>query len=137
MSILKDLRPLSTGEAATFCHVSQVAIYKWIKEGKLKAHQTPGNHHRIQVVDFIKFLKRYGMPIPEELLTPSKQRILIVDDEPGVIGFITRALQDMDGDYQIASALDGYTAGEKVTNFRPHLIILDLRMPGMDGLRHS
>lgn len=129
----KDLRPLSTGEAAVFCHVSQVAIYKWIKEGKLKAYKTPGNHHRVQIVDFIKFLKKYGMPIPEELLTQSKPRILIVDDEPGVIGFITRILQDMEEDYQIASALDGYAAGEKVTSFHPDLIILDLRMPGLDG----
>ena len=129
----KDLRPLSTGEAARFCHVSQVAIYKWIKEGKLKAYKTPGNHHRIQVVDFVKFLERYGMPVPEGLLTQSKPRILIVDDEPGVIGLITRILRSIDEDYEVTSALDGYAAGEKVTTFHPDLIILDLRMPGMDG----
>lgn len=129
----KDLRPLSTGEAAVFCHVSQVAIYKWIKEGKLKAYKTPGNHHRIQVVDFVKFLERYGMPVPEGLLTQSKPRILIVDDEPGVIGLITRILRSIDEDYEVTSALDGYAAGEKVTTFHPDLIILDLRMPGMDG----
>lgn len=129
----KDLRPLSTGEAAVFCHVSQVAIYKWIKEGKLKAYKTPGNHHRIQVVDFVKFLERYGMPVPEGILTQSKKRILIVDDEPGVIGLITRILHSIDEDYEVTSALDGYGAGEKVTSFHPDLIILDLRMPGMDG----
>lgn len=129
----KNLRPLSTGEAAVFCHVSQVAIYKWIKEGKLKAYKTPGNHHRIQVVDFVKFLERYGMPVPEGLLTQSRKRILIVDDEPGVIGFITRILRSIDEDYEVSSAFDGYGAGEKVTSFHPDLIILDLRMPGMDG----
>ena len=41
----------------------------------------------------------------------------------------------MDGEYELATASDGFEAGIKTATFRPDLLILDLVMPNMDGVR--
>ncbi len=45
---MPDSRDLiSTGEAAALCSVTPDTVLKWIRSGKIKAHRTPGGHHRI------------------------------------------------------------------------------------------
>ena len=63
-------KPLTTGDIANYCHVSSVAVLKWIKAGKLKAYRTPGGHHRISLEEFRAFLEKYRMPIHEEFFHP-------------------------------------------------------------------
>lgn len=58
--------------------------------------------------------------------------ILLVDDEPSTLLLIRKILQ-ADG-YQIVQALDGLDALERVAEFRPDLILLDVVMPNMDGM---
>jgi two-component system OmpR family response regulator len=60
------------------------------------------------------------------------RRILVVDDEPHIVNFLRAGLED-EG-FAVATAEDGETALEQVDRFHPHLVILDLMLPGMDGL---
>ncbi len=62
----------------------------------------------------------------------AKARILVADDEPAVRTALERALK-VDG-YEIELAIDGTAALEKVASGRPDAIVLDILMPGMDGL---
>ena len=124
-------KPLTTGEAGKYCYVTHVTIIEWIKQGKLKAYRTPGGRYRIQPNDLVEFLNRYEMPVPEEL--QSETRILVIDDEPSVVQFIIDALQN--GNYEFASALNGYEAAKQIIEFKPHVVILDIRMPGVDGIQ--
>jgi two-component system alkaline phosphatase synthesis response regulator PhoP len=59
-------------------------------------------------------------------------RILLVDDEEDIIEFLKYNLEK-EG-YKVASATDGKQAIKKALNFDPHLIILDVMMPEMDGI---
>ncbi len=59
-------------------------------------------------------------------------KILIVDDEEDILEFVSYNLSK-EG-YQIDVASDGPTAIDKVEKFVPDLIILDIMMPGMDGI---
>jgi len=124
-------KPLTTGEAGKYCNVTHVTIIKWIKQGKLKAYRTPGGRFRIQPSDLIEFLHRYEMPVPEEL--QSKTRILVIDDEPSVVQFIIDALQTEN--YELAYALNGYDAAMQIVDFNPHVVILDIEMPDLDGIQ--
>ncbi|MEW5700763.1 MAG: helix-turn-helix domain-containing protein [Candidatus Zixiibacteriota bacterium] len=38
---------LSTGEAAELCSVTRDTVLKWITSGRIRAHRTPGGHHRV------------------------------------------------------------------------------------------
>ncbi len=65
-------------------------------------------------------------------MAEEKHKILLVDDEADVLDFIGYNLK-REG-YQVFSALDGRRAIELAKQHRPHLIILDVMMPGMDGM---
>jgi DNA-binding response OmpR family regulator len=59
------------------------------------------------------------------------KKILVVDDEPGVLRFIRRALET-EG-YTVLTASDGAEGLRLAAEHRPALVILDLVMPGLSG----
>ena len=59
-------------------------------------------------------------------------KILIVDDNPDNIDVLVNALENVG--YNLAIATSGEKALKTTTHFLPDLILLDLMMPGMDGL---
>ena len=58
--------------------------------------------------------------------------ILIVDDSPTEIQHMRKALEK--GGFRIESATDGAEALRKAREMHPDLILMDIQMPGMDGL---
>jgi two-component system KDP operon response regulator KdpE len=58
-------------------------------------------------------------------------RILVVDDDPAMVGAIT-ALVGTEG-HQVITAYDGLTAVRRFREEAPDLVLLDLAMPGPDG----
>jgi two-component system OmpR family response regulator len=58
-------------------------------------------------------------------------RVLVVDDEPNIADVISIALRY--NDYEVAIAASGQAALEAVGKFRPHLIVLDVMLPDLDG----
>ena len=59
-------------------------------------------------------------------------KILLVDDEPDILEIVGYNLS-AEG-YQITTAKNGIEAVDKAKKIHPHLIILDVMMPGMDGI---
>lgn len=59
-------------------------------------------------------------------------RILLVDDEPDILEFISYNLRNEGFDVEMAK--NGTEALRKARTFEPHLILLDVMMPGMDGI---
>ena len=59
-------------------------------------------------------------------------KILVVDDEKNIRSLYEKELQD-EG-YAVALAGNGREALERFTGDHPNLVVLDIRMPGMDGL---
>jgi excisionase family DNA binding protein len=128
-------KPLSTTKVAKYCHVSHAAVCNWVKADKLKAYRTPGGQYRIEPKVLVEFMKQHGMPLPEELQPKGVQRIVVVDDEPQVVDFVQRALGPDGAGYEVSAARDGYTAGRLVHSLLPDLVLLDIRMPGIDGYK--
>jgi DNA-binding NtrC family response regulator len=60
-----------------------------------------------------------------------RKRVLVVDDELGVRESIRILLS---GDYEISSVTSGDVALDAIQRERPHLVLLDIIMPGMDGM---
>ena len=59
-------------------------------------------------------------------------RVLVVDDEPDALELL-QAFLGAKG-YEVLTASDGEEALQKVKEERPHLMLLDVRMPKMTGL---
>jgi DNA-binding NtrC family response regulator len=60
-------------------------------------------------------------------------RILVVDDEKSFLLLLTKILQD--ADYTVKGLADPEDALKSIDSFAPNLIITDLKMPKMDGIR--
>lgn len=58
-------------------------------------------------------------------------KILLVDDEPHILQFLEFGLTNEGFDIRTAS--DGMSAINMATEFQPHIVVLDVMMPGMDG----
>ncbi len=61
-------------------------------------------------------------------------RILVADDEPDVVEVISLGLNLNSPDWEVLSAEDGPAALESFHRYDPDLLILDMHMPGMNGL---
>jgi two-component system, OmpR family, response regulator MprA len=59
-------------------------------------------------------------------------RVLVVDDEKSIVDFIQLGLQ-YEG-FQVQVAADGVAALRLISQFKPHVVVLDVMMPRMDGL---
>lgn len=58
-------------------------------------------------------------------------KILLVDDEPNILEFLEMGL--LNEGFEVQTAQDGMTAVTLAKQFQPHIAILDVMMPGMDG----
>ena len=120
-------------EASKYCQVSSKTIINWIDAGHIEAYRTVGGHRRIKREDLEAFMRKQGIPIPEEPPIVERKRILIVDDDPIIVETLVQALEEDEHDYEIISASDGFEAGLQVNHFKPHLLILDIMMPDIKG----
>ena len=59
-------------------------------------------------------------------------KILVIDDEPGILNLVTSYLK-ADG-YEVYTAADGLSGLKAARTFEPDLVILDIMLPGLDGL---
>ncbi|MGI9862979.1 response regulator, partial [Moorella naiadis] len=57
---------------------------------------------------------------------------MVIDDQPGVRRLIAEALKV--AGFTVTAATDGQEALEKIVLEEPSLVILDMKMPGMNGL---
>ncbi len=62
-----------------------------------------------------------------------KPLILVVDDDPGLLRLVSRNLEE--AGYEAITAGDGKTALSLIETHEPSLVLLDVRMPGLDGFQ--
>ncbi len=123
----------STSEVAKYCHVTPDTIRKWAEAGRIHVFKTPGGHRRIRREDLLQFLRENNIPVHDDLDTAGL-RILIVDAERSVSAVIRRFLERTRNAFQVEVVFDAFDAGRAVATFRPNVVFLDYRLPGMDAL---
>jgi len=127
-----DKEILTTFEAARYCHVHPGTIKNWIKRESLKAFKTPGGHRRIYKRDLDKFLTDNNIPIDQETRSPRK-RILLLEADFALREEISKILLRWGALYEVAPVSNSFEAGEMMVLFRPDLVILDERIPGIEA----
>ncbi len=111
--------------------VTPATLRGWTNRGRLRAETTEGGHRRYPVSEVQRLAKRNGieLELPEDL----SLRILVVDDDEQFSAFITEVLQGMPEVTSVSVAHSGYLAGNLIPKFKPDVVLLDLKMPGLDG----
>ncbi|MEM6709421.1 MAG: response regulator [Pseudomonadota bacterium] len=121
---------LTPNEVAELFGVSPVTVRQWSQKGMLTALTTAGGHRRYTPDALNAFAAERGMRIP----FPAADRLLIVDDESSLRGFLTALFQTSCEGVEVDAAEDGFVAGMMVHSFRPSVVLLDIMMPGLDGI---
>ncbi len=130
----KDLRNkpyLAPNELAELLMVSPVTVRHWANKGWIKAVLTPGGHRRFVREEVEKFARARGLSLQPP--GDGSLRVLVVDDEPDVCTAICELLGALPEEIKTEAANGGFEAGLAVHAFRPHIVLLDLMMPDMDG----
>jgi DNA-binding response OmpR family regulator len=60
------------------------------------------------------------------------KKVLVIDDNPTIVELIKYAV-NLQGSYNVVVAYDGVQGLERVYAERPDCVIIDVKMPGMDG----
>jgi putative two-component system response regulator len=71
-----------------------------------------------------------GRPLPSA--SPARTRILVVDDDHGLRALLRATFEA--ADIEIVEARDADAAAASIARFRPDVVVLDIEMPGVDGL---
>ncbi|MHC5038636.1 MAG: response regulator [Planctomycetota bacterium] len=132
MTELPEGQIFTTHQVARIFGVNPGTVVRWIKEGHLTAHRTPGGHNRISRDELVRFLTECGRTPEEE--GPACLSILIIDDDRDIFELLRRDMKKHFGArVEIEWAGDGFEGGRKVSEMKPHTVFLDLMMPGLDG----
>lgn len=127
-------KTFTTFEVARLCGVFHTTVINWVNKGKLKARVTPGGHRRIPLSELVPFMKKYEMPIPSDIEDGHKQ-VLILDDEPMMTRLLEKGFGKHKDRYAVQVANNPVEGLVQIGKKLPHLLVLDLLMPVMDGFQ--
>ena len=121
----------TTGEVSRICNVSQQTVIRCFDNGKLKGFRVPGSRfRRIPRESLLNFMKEHGIPLDH--LETGKKRVLVVDDDEAIVEMFTE-LFERDGRFEVQTAGSGYDAGVLTESFRPDVMLLDFKLPDING----
>lgn len=125
---------LTSHQVSDLLQVNPSSVNNWVRDGRLPAFRTPGGHRRIRAGDLAHFLSTHKMPIPKGLNFATRQRVLLVDDDMRQLTAFAKLLESYADRLELRLVDNGIDAIMAVATFEPHLIVMDLFMPEVDGL---
>ena len=130
----KESKYIPVKVVAEYLDVSRQTVNKWIRDGKLKSCVLPSGQKKILRMDFLSYLKENNLPVDPDLVSQDQRKMVVIDDDDKIINLFQRYFQKISSGWQIEYARDGMTGLLKIGVFRPDVVILDIEMPGMDGI---
>jgi DNA-binding response regulator len=133
----RRVKMYSALEVANICGVVNQTAINWIRNGYLKAFNTPGGQYRVYYEDLLLFIKERGMKIPPELQDSLDDAhwnsIIVIDDDAVLNEAISSFLNKNLPNLTVYKSLDGFDAGAQLVKYKPGFVILDIDLPGVNG----
>jgi excisionase family DNA binding protein len=123
-------------QAAALLMVSPVTVREWTRKGVLRAVSTAGGHRRFMIEDLRAFAAAHGIRLESDstVAAAGPNRVLLVDDDVVFATYLRQIILTASPNIQVQCASDGFEAGQLTESFRPQLVVLDIKMPRVDGI---
>jgi excisionase family DNA binding protein len=123
-------------QTAEYLQMNKMTVYKLAREGKIPAFKVASEwRFRKDLIDEWLMSQLKGKPEVESFRLEAKletgRTVLIVDDEEVIRDYFKRTLTE----YRVLTAATGEEALNIVKKDRPDLVLLDIKMPGIDGIQ--
>ena len=122
-------------QVAEYLQMNKMTVYKLAREGKIPAFKVASEwRFRKDLIDEWLMSQLKDRPdiqrLKPEIQKQAEKTVLIVDDEKIIQDFFTRVLTE----YNVLIASNSEEALDIVRKKRPDLVLLDIKMPGIDGI---
>jgi excisionase family DNA binding protein len=125
----------TTGQIAKTCGVSIATVQKWIEAGEIESYRLPlGIDRRVPRESLLTFMRKYKVPT-DELEPKASYRVLVAQEDSGLRNQVERILGDLNKPTQVVTVGEGVETLVRIGDIKPDLLVFDLRLPGMDGLK--
>lgn len=125
---------LTSTQVGNLLQVNPSSVKKWVNDGHIVAFRTPGGHRRIRAGDLIQFLDQHKIPVPRSLSNAARRRVIAVDDDSIQLKALGRAFKRWADKVDLTLVDNGIDALVEVGSVRPHALIIDVYIPGLDGV---
>ncbi|MBK7074411.1 MAG: response regulator [Myxococcales bacterium] len=125
---------LTSTQVGNLLQVNPSSVKKWVNDGHIIAFRTPGGHRRIRALDLVAFLDAHKIPVPRQLQNAGKRRIVAVDDDITQLRALGRSLKRWSDKLDVTLVDNGVDALLEVGASRPHGLLIDVFLPGIDGI---
>ena len=122
----------TTQQAAVLLGVSAPTVIKWVKDGRLAAHKTPGGHRRIADEELRSFALSCGRSFGGDSAAGSsgrpKLKVVVVDSERDFSEMVAEyfALQS---DVQVTQVSEPLKVGHAIGSIQPDVVVFDVDSP--------
>lgn len=124
----------TTRIAAKLLGVSLRTVQLWVESDVLKAWKTPGGHRRVSMQSVNDLItERTEATKPRKAACPV-MRILIVEDNLALSRMYQATIRSWGLPVEVDAVNDGFDALVSIGANTPDIVILDISMPGMDGI---
>jgi excisionase family DNA binding protein len=122
-------------QVAEYLQMNKMTVYKLARQGKIPAFKVASEwRFKKELIDQWLMNQLKGKPEIENLGAEMKlghgKTVLVVDDEEVIRDFFIRTLTE----YRVLAASSGEDALSMIKKDKPDLVLLDIKMPGIDGI---
>jgi excisionase family DNA binding protein len=96
-------------QLARFWEIHPRTLHIWIREGRLAAIRSPGNHFRLRVADVRAFCEREGLPVPP-FVSPPARSVVVAAASPALRRILARAFHALGPRFALEALADPYEA---------------------------
>jgi len=125
---------LTSTQVGNLLQVNPSSVKKWVNDGHIVAFRTPGGHRRIRAADLVVFLDHHKIPVPRLLSNAARRRVIAVDDDTIQLKALGRAFKKYADKVDLTMVENGIDALVEIGASRPHALLIDVYMPGIDGI---